>query len=238
MGLDFTIRIAQPTATFGGSSYFFRSTFVISVWTTIRVSGSFLTKCFLICTPGKFDEGPSQHIPAHEGCPHPIECITTLFQARIPSTLCLPLALTIQTFRWVEHEVRDSSYVIRNVESRTGHGSWGSGQFQETRDSIPSLTSRLGRTLNIIGSAFKHLAIVESALESLEGLHKEMEGAHLDRSDEGRASVDSILSAIQVQRRQATAARTHCESLERRIRNQSSVVSTITDKNTQVLCGN
>ena len=34
--------------------------------------------------------------------------------------------------------------VVRTVEERTGHGSWGTGRFEERRDAIPELTAELG----------------------------------------------------------------------------------------------
>lgn len=112
--------------------------------------------------------------------------------------------------------------VVRVVEGKTGHGSWGSGRFEETRDEIPELTAELGQAGNTVGNTVRHLEILRQVLDYLEGY---VVGTALERSEGTRMSDESVGDAVRILRRQCASLREQCRYLEARIKNQSSVVS-------------
>lgn len=116
--------------------------------------------------------------------------------------------------------------VVRGVESKTGHGSWGSGRFEEKREGITELTAELGRAGNTVGNTVKHLGIVQDVLDHLEGMKEGMRVDGVDLNERVRASDESLLRAVGILGRQCGSLREQCGYLEARIRNQSSVVST------------
>ena len=108
--------------------------------------------------------------------------------------------------------------MIRDVEAKTGHASWGvTGLFTEDRDHITNLTSRLGTALNTNSNTLKQLKIVESIWQYLED--------HLPGTEEDDADSHQFLSAIDILRRQSLGAREQAQYIDLRIRSQSSVVS-------------
>jgi len=142
------------------------------------------------------------------------------FEQDAHSALCLPFVFAVNAFRWREQSILSVLDVVRAVESKTGHGSWGSGRFEETRDAIPKLTAELGQAGNTVANTVKHLGILGEVLGYLEPEAEQgLGGGRRSEADE------SFVAAVRILRRQCLSLREQCRYLEGRIKNQSSVVS-------------
>lgn len=75
------------------------------------------------------------------------------FSNEFRSALYLPLVMAVHSIRCREGLVLRGSELVRSIEERTGHGSWGSGRFEvEERDEITESTAQLRRVLNKVGN--------------------------------------------------------------------------------------
>lgn len=206
------------------ATYFLGTSFVWSVWSCRHdaKSRSFTTKCLILNPVGSRHHGDPDNSAGRrvDGLFKTLD----VFKDGSHSALYLPFVFAVHSLKWREKSILAVLNIVRDAESRTGHGSWGSGHFEEKRDSIPRLTAELGSAFNTVGNTTRHLNIIESIFDYLEELEAKMASAQLERIEGVRASSSSILSAINILRRQCTSAREQCTYLELRIRNQSSVV--------------
>ena len=137
------------------------------------------------------------------------------------SALYVPFVLATSSLRWMEGRLDRILNVVRDVEERTGHGTWGAGSFREDRDSIPNLTAKLGTNLNVVAVLPVHLRTVKctfSHMEHLAGQGSESKSEHL------RAREASMIGAIRILREECLAVTERCPVIETRVRSQSSVV--------------
>ncbi len=197
-------------ATSGMATYFLGTTFVWAVWTTRPEKAGYTTRClFVVPKPDA--------VSIHHRIRGLVRCLTAC-EHNSQSWAYLPFALSLDVLRYRERSLLQCLDIIRDVEAKTGHGSWGvTGLFVEDRDHITNLTSRLGTALNKNGTTLKHLNIVESIWNYLEN--------HLSKAEEDDADSHQFLSAIDILRRQSSGAREQAQYLDLRIRSQSSVVS-------------
>jgi Mg2+ and Co2+ transporter CorA len=109
----------------------------------------------------------------------------------------------------------------------TGHGSWGTGQFEAERDTIPELTAELASALNSISTTFKHLNAIESIFDHMETIRTELadDGNGAEYDPDMIRSTSAIMSATKILRRQVSSMREQATYLELRNRNGSQVVS-------------
>ncbi|KAK0648501.1 hypothetical protein B0T16DRAFT_116257 [Cercophora newfieldiana] len=232
-GFHYSENAAEQSAT---TTYFLGTSFVWSVWTCRHdaQTKAFTTKCLIFNPAGSWHS--RDHYDSGRGSRHLEEFLRTLeiFKPHSHSALCLPFVFAVNSFRWRERSILSVLGRIRVVESRTGHGSWGSGHFEEERDVIPQLTAEMGSAFNTVGNTLKHLNIIGTIFDYLEDLNKEMDSAKLARNDEVRASDSSIVSAVRILRRQCTSAREQCGYLEVRIRNQSSLFAFLTHEDSNI----
>ncbi|KAK4185125.1 hypothetical protein QBC35DRAFT_30253 [Podospora australis] len=210
------------------TTYFLGTSFIWTAWTTTTVTTTALapqestllcsTKC-LILDPTDFYAGPrmtpDRQPNGFDGLSDVVEYLD-LFSSYSPSPLYLPFVLGINSSIWWERSLIYVLVLVRIVESKTGHGSWGSGNFEEERDSIPKLTAELGSAQNRVGNIVKHLEIFKDLFEYMENYHNE--------DDERKGEDKRLIDALRIQRQQMRAAEVQCAYLEGRIRNQSAVL--------------
>jgi len=212
----------------GPSTYFLGTSFARVVWTTSwhKESDIAVANCLVLAPLDRFDDRPSTagDIPSLE-----LAQISGLFrtisafQADSCSALFLPLVLAAHTFRWADDDLAYCLDAIRHIESRTGHGSYGT-HFEENRDTIPAITSKLGFTHNILINISKHASIIKSVLDFMLEEHDELEKKEPQHT-EVHASDLNILSAARIIRFRASSAEKQCQYLKGRVQNQTSVVS-------------
>ncbi|KAK4223360.1 hypothetical protein QBC38DRAFT_487827 [Podospora fimiseda] len=147
-----------------------------------------------------------------------------LFKMESCSALYLPFILTVRGLRYRERKLNDKLDLVRGVERRTGHGSWGRGTFETQGETITGLTAMLGKALGNLGSTWKHLNMIEDLFVYLDTLSARMDHPEAPRSQRTKDSDTSIMKAVPILRQQAAAAREQCQYLESRVKNQSSVL--------------
>ncbi|KAB5577514.1 hypothetical protein GE09DRAFT_1051720 [Coniochaeta sp. 2T2.1] len=129
-----------------------------------------------------------------------------------------------------EDHLQSCFTTIREIESITGHGSWGQGIIADGNPTgTIELTAKLGRALNTVANVYKHLNMVDLMWKHLEAMSLQM--AATDISDGVRASNNSIMEAIGILRQQSLQARDQAQYLEVRIRSQSSVLFSLLTHN-------
>ena len=198
-----------------GATYFLGTSFLWAVWTTRPEKASYAIKCLFLVPR---DTTKADAAFTHHRLRGLIECLKTC-ENDSRSWAYLPFALSLDVLRYRERSLLSCLDMIREVEAKTGHGSWGvTGLFTEDREHITNLTSRLGTALNTNGNTLKHLTIVESIWQYLED---HLPGRREDDADLGH----QFLSAIGILRRQSSGAREQAQYMDLRIRSQSSVVS-------------
>ncbi|KAK4446548.1 hypothetical protein QBC34DRAFT_304964 [Podospora aff. communis PSN243] len=209
----------------GSANYFLGTSFAWYIWTTTYHRGSnfFSTDC-LVLSPyfesSSLPTSTARHSPAQVGPMRLIECAAA-FNAVSSSALYLPLVLCAFTLGWVENNVLEGRLDARIIEARTGHGGWRSSHFQEKRESIPVLTSRLALVSNFVSDAAKHTSIIKSTVDSMSDMLSEMGQIG---SEEVRYANLSILVVAKILRCQASSAGKQCEYLQSRVRNQMSIL--------------
>ena len=199
--------------TSGRATYFLGTTFVWAVWTTRPEKTGYATTRCLFLVPGHAPDAASthQHLRAL------IKCLVAC-ERNAMSWAYLPFVMSLDVLRYRERRLLHCLDMIRDVEAKTGHGSWGvTGLFTEDRDHITNLTSRLGAALNNNSNNLKHMNIVESIWTYLE--------SHLLKAEDDGPDSHGFLSAIDILRRQSSGVREQAQYLDLRIRSQSSVVS-------------
>ncbi|RKK11275.1 hypothetical protein BFJ66_g16604 [Fusarium oxysporum f. sp. cepae] len=199
----------------GVATYYLGTSFVFTIWTTRQEQSGFATKCLILVPPG--DSMAFRKLKN-------LRRSFRLFRNDSHSTLYLPFVFSVDAITWRERCLMKSLDTIREVESKTGHGSWGPSYLNGGRDDITVLTASLGSALNTIGNTIKHLNIIESVWTHLEKLPDEMQDAE---RNEFLVNNNSILSAINILRQQSSNAGVQAQYLELRIRSQTSVVSRI-----------
>ncbi|KAH8902728.1 hypothetical protein BR93DRAFT_232890 [Coniochaeta sp. PMI_546] len=150
------------------------------------------------------------------------------------SPLYLPFVFSVDILTVRESALTRTFSTIRQIESITGHGTWGDGRlFEGERDTIKSLTARLGRALNTIADIYKHLNMAELIWRELED---QLAAVPDDKASQCvEASNKSIADAISILRQQSSQARDQAQYLEVRVRSQSSVLfSLLTHEDAQV----
>ncbi|KAK3985414.1 hypothetical protein QBC44DRAFT_404551 [Cladorrhinum sp. PSN332] len=147
-----------------------------------------------------------------------------LFKKESCSALYLPFLLTVRGLRYRENRLVSKLDLVRDVERRTGHGSWGRGTFETQGETITKLTAMLGKALGNLGSTWKHLNMIEDLFSHLDALSARMDQLGVLRSQRTTESDASIMDAVPILRQQAAAAREQCQYLESRVKNQSSVL--------------
>ncbi|KAK4160159.1 hypothetical protein QBC43DRAFT_325777 [Cladorrhinum sp. PSN259] len=211
-------------------TYFLGTSFVWSLWTTqyLIPSQSFTTKCLILNPAGaRFSTTSAANLAVGgESFRHLTAFFRALdaFKGDAHSALCLPFVFTVNAFRWREQSILSVLDVVRMVEIKTGHGSWGSGRFQEKREGITELTANLGQAGNTVGNTVKHLGIMREVLDYLEAVEVGIRVERAERNESVRGSDESIVRAVRTLTRQCASLREQCRYLEGRIRNQSSVL--------------
>lgn len=237
-GFHYSDNATQPGGTV---TYFLGTSFVWSLWTCRHVAetGRFVTKCLVLNPAGarfsierkavNITSDPVTH-DHPDGQRATMTHLTPLFEALntfqgdAHSALWMPLVFAANALRWREKSILGVLDTIRMVESKTGHGSWGSGRFEESRDAIPELTAELGSAFNTVGNTMKHLGIIGQVLDYLEEVEGRMARVGMEKSEGVKVSDASILEAVKMYRRQCLSAKEQCGYLEIRIRNQTSVL--------------
>ncbi|KAK0648527.1 hypothetical protein B0T16DRAFT_444548 [Cercophora newfieldiana] len=198
------------------ASYSLKFRQLMAVWTCRRgPTGNFSSKCIILDT----GMSPSSLLGDRIG----LEKYLRVFQSEANSALYLPFVLATSSLRWMEGRLERILHVIRDVEERTGHGSWGRGRFEEERDSIPTLTATLGAQLNVVAVLPLHLRTVESTfcyVERLVGTLSETKDEHL------RPSEASMTEALRILKHECSVVIERCAVLETRVRSQTSVLFT------------
>ena len=143
------------------------------------------------------------------------------FSAESYSALYVPLVLATNSLRWMEGRLEHILDLVRDVEERTGHGTWGTGRFREERDSIPTLTAELGKELNVVAVLPVHLHTVESTFRHMELLASQNPET---KSEYLRGREASVMEVIRMLREECSAVTERCGVVETRVRSQSSVV--------------
>ncbi|KAK4165482.1 hypothetical protein QBC43DRAFT_351052 [Cladorrhinum sp. PSN259] len=212
----------EATKEGGVASHFLGTTISFSIWTTRwEPSCQFYTTRYLVldrrAVNQQFDH------PLVTGLLNQVD----LFKKESCSALYLPFLLAVRGLRYRENKLVSKLDLVRNVEARTGHGSWGrEGTFETQGETITKLTARLGKALGGLGSTWKHLNMIEDLFNHLDNLSLKMErqeGA-LPKNQKTKESDKSIMAAVPILRQQAAAAREQCQYLESRVKNQSSVL--------------
>lgn len=196
------------------ASYVLKIRHLMAVWTCRRESaGNFTAKCLVI------DSGnsPAKLLGDRIG----LERYLRVFQNEAHSALYVPFVFAVNGVRWMEHRLERIMGLVRRVEARTGHGTWGLGRFEEKRESIPNLTAAMATELNVVAVLPMHLRTIESAFHHLELLashESEAKNEHL------RVTEASMLKAMSILRQECASVIQRCAVVEVRIRSQSSVV--------------
>ena len=214
------------------SSYFLGTSFSWTVWTTCRQESSGMissTKC-LTTIPAVNEHG-------HPGVTDRFTVLLDIihaFRKESCSALFLPLILAVDILRYRGRLLFKGFQLVRSVEAKTGHGSWGLGRFEVAeRDQITETTAELGTALTSVGKTAWQLTLLETIFGHIEDVYREMDSDQrrclkCESSEEAResdASDASIMQAVRVLRHECRGAKAQCEYLEFRIRIQSSVVS-------------
>ncbi|KAK4220655.1 hypothetical protein QBC38DRAFT_345548, partial [Podospora fimiseda] len=140
------------------------------------------------------------------------------------SAAYLPLVLAVENLNRRERKVRGVLFLIRHIESKTGHGSWGGHEFEIQGDNITQLTADLGSAYNDLSNNIKHLNMVEEIFSHITEIFTKLDVESSTKGRRTKESDKSILAAIQLLKEQATAVREQGTYLETRVRNQSTVL--------------
>ncbi|KAK0663905.1 hypothetical protein QBC41DRAFT_234273 [Cercophora samala] len=199
----------------GITTYFLGTCVAWCVWvTTQKRNSKFAT------TKGLIFSQPTKKPLLNTGKPISLKFLDCLefFRGEFGSSLSLPFVLAVYTFSWIEDDLVNSLDRVRDVIKLTGHGdSVHEPDLEMSMDSQnPMATARkMGATHDIIINASKHVDIVIPLLDYLV-----RQGATVPKE---RTSL-SILSAVELLRRQVESAGKQCQYLGNRSRNQSEVL--------------
>ncbi|KAK4443889.1 hypothetical protein QBC34DRAFT_361252 [Podospora aff. communis PSN243] len=201
-------------STDGSASYAFKVRQLMAVWTCRwGPTGDSTAKCLILDT----GMAPDSLLGDRIG----LEKYLRAFVSDSQSALYVPFVLATSSLRWMEGRLDRILNVVRDVEERTGHGTWGAGWFREGRDSIPNLTAKLGTNLNVVAVLPVHLRTVNctfSHMERLAGRGRESKSEHLQVREA------SMIRAIRILREECLAVTERCPVVETRVRSQSSVL--------------
>ena len=215
----------RATSEGGIASYYLATTISFDIWTTRwnPSSGCYTTKYLVLDR-----RAVNRHFnhPLVTWLLNPIDA----FKDESRSALYLPFSLMVNGLRYRESKLVSTLDLVRDVEVRTGHGSWGTaGTFETQGETITKLTARLGNALGALGSTLKHLNMIDDMFAHVEHLSASMAPAAQESKSSSLSpatehSNASIMEAVSILRQQAAAAREQCKYLESRVKNQSSVL--------------
>lgn len=196
------------------ANYVLKIRHLMAVWTCQwEHPGSISAKCLVIDS----GDSPDTLLGDRIG----LERYLRVFQSDAHSALYVPFTFAVNGVRWMENRLERIMSLVRTVETRTGHGTWGLGRFEEKRESIPNLTAALATELNVVAVLPMHLRTIETAfshLELLAGHEPETKNEHL------RATEASMIEAMSLLKQECASVIQRCAVVEVRIRSQSSVV--------------
>jgi len=157
-----------------------------------------------------------------------LELYLKTFQSAAPSSLYLPFVFSVNAVRWMENRLERIMNLVRRVETRTGHGTWGLGRFEEKRESIPNLTAALATELNVVTVLPMHLRTIEKVFNYLEEELARGCDLEIKRNKRLREAETSMAEAISLLKQECASVIQRCAVVEVRIRSQSSVVCSST----------
>jgi len=157
-----------------------------------------------------------------------LELYLKTFQSAALSSLYLPFVFSVNAVRWMENRLERIMNLVRRVETRTGHGTWGLGRFEEKRESIPNLTAALATELNVVTVLPMHLRTIEKVFSYVEEELARGCDLEIKRNKRLREAETSMAEAISLLKQECASVIQRCAVVEVRIRSQSSVVCSST----------